>query len=174
MIKKGKIKKKENERETWPTSSTSKISMVRNEQYTTALCFIAQSCQVVTPWTVACRVLCPWDFLCPLSMRIVQARKLEWVAMPSSRGSFQSRDQTQVSCIAGRFFTIWATREAQEYWSGRLSLLKGIFPTQESNQGLLLWRRIFYQLSYQRSPYTTANGAKSESLLGLNPGKQKT
>ena len=45
MIKKGKIKKKENERETWPTSSTSKISMVRNEQYTTALCF---SCSVVS------------------------------------------------------------------------------------------------------------------------------
>ena len=37
---------------------------------------------------------------------------LEWVAMPSSRGSSQPRDQTQVSHIAGRFFTIWATREA--------------------------------------------------------------
>ena len=34
--------------------------------------------------------------------------------IPFSRGSFQPRDQTQVSCIAGRFFTIWATREAQE------------------------------------------------------------
>ena len=43
---------------------------------------------------------------------ILQARILEWVAMPSSRGSSQPRDQTQVSCIAGRFFTIWATREA--------------------------------------------------------------
>ena len=32
--------------------------------------------------------------------------------MPSSRGSSQPRDQTQVSCIAGRFFTDWATREA--------------------------------------------------------------
>ena len=31
---------------------------------------------------------------------------LEWVAMPSSRGSSRPRDQTQVSCIAGRFFTI--------------------------------------------------------------------
>ena len=80
---------------------------------------VAQSCPVATPWTIARRVLCPWDFLCPLSMGIVQARKLEWVAMPSSRGSFQARDQTQVSCIAGRFFTIWATREAQEYWSGQ-------------------------------------------------------
>ena len=45
-------------------------------------------------------------------------RILEWVAYPFSRGSSQPRDQTQVSCIAGRFFTSWATREAQEYWSG--------------------------------------------------------
>ena len=37
---------------------------------------------------------------------ILQARILEWVAMPSSRGSFQPRDRTWVSCIAGRFFTI--------------------------------------------------------------------
>ena len=44
--------------------------------------------------------------------------KLEWVAFPFSRGSSQPRDQTQVSCIAGGFFTSWATREAQEYWSG--------------------------------------------------------
>ena len=34
------------------------------------------------------------------------------------QGSSQTRDQTQVSCIAGGFFTSWATREAQEYWSG--------------------------------------------------------
>ena len=52
----------------------------------------------------------------PLS--ILQARVLEWIAMPSSRGSSQPRDQTQVSHIAGRFLTNWATREAQEYWSG--------------------------------------------------------
>ena len=38
---------------------------------------------------------------------------LEWVAMPFSRGSSWPRDQTQVSWIAGRLFTIWATREAQ-------------------------------------------------------------
>ena len=44
---------------------------------------------------------------------ILQTGILEWVAMPFSRGSSWSRDQTQVSCIAGRFFTIWATRKAQ-------------------------------------------------------------
>ena len=59
--------------------------------------------------------------------------------MPSSRGSSQPRDPTQVFCTAGRFFAIWATREAQEYWSmGSLVLLQGIFPTQESNLSLML------------------------------------
>ena len=52
----------------------------------------------VTPWTVAHQA--------PRSMGILQARILEWVAMLSSRGSSQPRDRTQVSHIAGRFFTI--------------------------------------------------------------------
>ena len=43
---------------------------------------------------------------------ILQTRILEWVAMPFSRGSSQCRDWTQVSHIAGRFFTMWDTREA--------------------------------------------------------------
>ena len=43
---------------------------------------------------------------------ILQARILEWVAFSFSRGSSQARDRTQVSCIAGGFFTSWATREA--------------------------------------------------------------
>ena len=49
---------------------------------------------------------------------ILQVRILEWVAFPFSRESSQPGDQTQVSQIAGRFFTSWATREAQEYYSG--------------------------------------------------------
>ena len=55
---------------------------------------------------------------------ILQARILEWIAVPFSRGSSQPRDWTQVSCTAGRFFTIWATREAWKYYpsySKRLS-----------------------------------------------------
>ena len=58
----------------------------------------------VTPWTAT------HPF--PLSMGIPQARILEWVAMPSSRGSSQPRDRTQVSHIAGGFFTDWATKHA--------------------------------------------------------------
>ena len=38
---------------------------------------------------------------------------LEWVAILSFRGSSRPRDQNQSFCIAGRFFTVWATREAQ-------------------------------------------------------------
>ena len=57
----------------------------------------------------SCLTLCdPMDGSPPGSSvhGILQARILEWVAMPSSRGSSQPRDQTQVSCTAGRFFTI--------------------------------------------------------------------
>ena len=39
-------------------------------------------------------------------------RMLGWASMPSSRDSSQPMDWTQVSCIAGRFFTVWVTREA--------------------------------------------------------------
>ena len=48
---------------------------------------------------------------------ILQARILEWVAVPFSRGSSQHRSPTQVSRIAGRFFASWATRKAQEAYS---------------------------------------------------------
>ena len=74
-----------------------------------------------------------------------------------SRGSSQPRDQTQVSHFAGRFFTSWATWEAQEYWSGSntgvgsLSLLQRIFPTQGLNPGLPHCRWILYQLRHKRN-----------------------
>ena len=78
------------------------------------------SCLVMfaTPWTAACQA--------PLSMVILQARILEWVAMSSFRGSSQPRVQTQFSCIAGRFFTVWASRE--DYWTGLPCLSPGYLP----------------------------------------------
>ena len=54
------------------------------------------------------RLLCPWDSL---------ARILEWVAISSSRRSSWPRDGTHISCvfcIAGKFFTHWATGKAQD------------------------------------------------------------
>ena len=43
---------------------------------------------------------------------ILQARILEWVAIPFSKGSSWPRDWIRTSCIVSRFFTVWATREA--------------------------------------------------------------
>ena len=94
---------------------------------------------------------------------ILLARILEWVAFPLSRGSSQPRDWNQVSHIARGFFTSWATREAQEYWRGSLCLLQRIFPTQESNQGLLHCRQILYQISGK--PFGTTELHKSLTSL---------
>ena len=59
---------------------------------------------------------------------ILQARTLEWKAFPFSRGSSQSRNQTQVSCIAGRFFTSWATRKSKN------TGVDSLFPLQQKSQ----------------------------------------
>ena len=74
------------------------------------LCLVAQSCLTLCD---------PVDCSPPGSPvhGILQARTLGWIAMPSSRGSSQPRDWTQVSCIARGFFTIWVTREAHNCWN---------------------------------------------------------
>ena len=59
-------------------------------------------------------------------------------------GSSQAWDQTQISHVAGEFFTVLVTREVHEYWSE-------YFLSQESNQGFLHCKQILYQLSYQGS-----------------------
>ena len=69
------------------------------------LCLVAQS------YLTLCN---PMNFA-PLPMGILQARILERDAIPFSRGSSQPRDWTQVSHIAGGFFTIWVIREALIY-----------------------------------------------------------
>ena len=82
---------------------------IRNDRRINLVCVL---CWV----SVSCLTLCdPMDWSPPGSSvhGILQAIILEWVAMPSSRWSSQPRDQTQVSHIAGGFFTVWATREAQ-------------------------------------------------------------
>ena len=64
--------------------------------------------------TQSCLTLCdPMDCSLPgFSLHgILQAKILEWGAVPFSRGSSQPRNQTRVSCIAGAFFTNWAIRE---------------------------------------------------------------
>ena len=92
---------------------------------------------------------------CP-SLWNFQARILEWVAFPFSRGSSQPRDRTQGSCIVDRFFTNPEPQgKPKNTVVGSPSLLQRIFMTQELNQALLHCRWILYQLSYQGSPLST-------------------
>ena len=63
------------------------------------LCLVAQSCPTLLFHGLQpARLLCPWGF----SRQVI----MEWVAIPSSRGSSQLRDRTQVSSNAGKFFII--------------------------------------------------------------------
>ena len=122
---------------------------------------------------------------------ILQARILEWVAISSARRCSWPRDQTQVSCMCSRFFTIWTIREAHSrqmkvaesdslwphgLYSPRNSpgqttevsshcLLQGIFPTQGLNPGLLHCRWTLNQLSHQGSPYAL----NTPKLISWNP-----
>ena len=63
---------------------------------------------------------------------ILQARMLEWAAMPSSGGSSRARDWTQISCIAGRFFYQLSYKGSPKKNAGVgcHALLQGIFPSQ--------------------------------------------
>ena len=95
-----------------------------------------------------CVTLCdPLDYrLSLLCHRILQARRLEWVAIPFSRGSSQCRDWTWVSHIAGRFFTVWNTRKADKKL-GNISI------TQRTERSF--WP---YELSWrQHLPYEMAH-----------------
>ena len=78
---------------------------------------------------------------------ILQARILEWVAVPFSRESSQSRSPSLP-------VDSWPAEPPGKSNTGvgNLSLLQRIFPTQKSNRGLLHCRQILYQLSYQGSP----------------------
>ena len=64
---------------------------------------------------VAQSCLALWDFMDYTVHGILQVRILKWETFPFSRESFQARDWTQFSCIAGRFFISWASREEYKY-----------------------------------------------------------
>ena len=118
----------------------------------------------------------------PLSMGFSRPEPLEWIAMPFSRGTPQSRDRTCISCfscidrwvlshqchLGSPYLPVRVTQSCltlcnpmdcspwnspgQNTGVGSLSLLQGIFPTQGWNPGHLHCRRILYQLSHQGSP----------------------
>ena len=82
---------------------------------------------------------------------ILQARILEWVAIPFSRGIFPTQESNPGLPHCGQILHSLAEPpgKPKEIGMGSLSLLQGIFLTQELNQGLLHCRQILYQLSYQ-------------------------
>ena len=85
-------------------------------------------------------------------MGTLQARILEWVAMPS-KGSSHPGIQPRSLILQADSLPSEPRGKPMNTGVGSLSLLQGIFPTQESNQGLLHCRQILYQLSYQGNPY---------------------
>ena len=103
-------------------------------------------------WKFLSHVQTLWDPRDCTPVWILQARTLEWVAFPFSRGSSNPG-------IEPRFPTLWADSlpaepqgKSKNTGVGSLSLLQGIFLTQELNRSLLYCRQILYQLNYQKSP----------------------
>ena len=89
--------------------------------------------------TQSCLTLCnPMDYSQPGSSvhGILQARILQWIAMPSSRGSSQPRNQTRVSCAAGRFFIVSAIRKAQRVKGKQLIILCFAFSCESPVHGI--------------------------------------
>ena len=100
--------------------------------------------------TQLCPTLCnPMDWTVH---GILQARILEWVPVPFSRGSSQPRDQTRSPTLQVDSLAAEPQGKPKNTGMGSLSLLQGIFLTQESNWSLLHCRWILYPLSYQGNP----------------------
>ena len=111
---------------------------------------VSKSClTLVTLWTVARQA--------PLSMEILQARILEWVAISFSGGSSQPSNQTQISSIAGRVFTVRATREAlwvSDFLKGmhldfhgldcRSFILYTLFPLGQLLEHMPVWKGLIH------------------------------
>ena len=83
---------------------------------------------------------------------ILQARILEWLTFPFSRGSSHPRDWTRSPTLQADSLPAEPQGKPKNTGVGSLSLLQWIFPTQESNWGLLHCRQTLYQLSYQGGP----------------------
>ena len=85
---------------------------------------------------------------------ILQSRILEWIAFPFPRDLPNSGFEPRSSTLQVDSLPAEPQGKPKNTGVGILSLLQRIFPTQESNRGLLHCRRILYQLSYEGSSYT--------------------
>ena len=100
----------------------------------------------MTPWTVANQT--------PVSMGILRARILEWVAMPFSGNLPNPGINPRSPALLVESLLIEPRGNPRILKFGSLSFLQGIFPTEDSNRDLLHCRQILYQLSFQRSLMT--------------------
>ena len=108
-----------------PGSSVHEIFQARILEWV-AICFFTGGAESESEVVQSCPTLCdPMD--CSLSGSsvhgIFQARVLEWIAISFSRGSSRPRNRTWVSRIAGRRFTVWATREAPRTYLNAVGIL---------------------------------------------------
>ena len=126
-----------------------------------ALVLVAQSCLT----------LCnPMDCSPPGSPLhgILQARILERIATAFSRGSSWPRDQTQVSCIAGRFFTIWATGKSWRHYVKWNKSEKDKYPIISLICGILT-----KQINQPTKLIDTENGDEEWGWCEMGGGNQK-
>ena len=120
------------------------------------LCVVAQLCST----------LCnPMDCSPPGSSvhGILQARTLEWVAVPSSTDLLNPRIEPRSPTLQADSLLSEPLRKPKNTGVGSLSLLQGIFLTQESNLAFLHCRWILYHMSRQVSPLSTV--LQSNSVL---------
>ena len=126
---------------------------------------VAQSCPTLCD-PVDCSPPCSYDH------GILQARILEWVAISFSRGPSQPRDQTRVSRIGGRYFNLWAPREAgisennlpamQETWIPSLGWEDPLEEGMTTHSSIPAWRIPTYRGAW----WATVHGVtKSQTRL---------
>ena len=103
--------------------------------------------QVKVKFAQSCLTLCnPMDYT---AHGILQARILEWVAFLFSRDIPNPGIKPRSPALQADSLPAEPQGKPKNTGVGSLSLLQGIFPTQESKRGLLHCRQILYQLSYQ-------------------------
>ena len=136
--------------------------------------FILQISRGYSEVAQSCPTLCnPIDCSLPgFSIHgVFQARVLEWVAFSFSRGSSWPRDQTQVSCIVGRRFTLWATREALSFihkWKLHLRL-----PDYKKRSPSHMYFWAWLKLQYFGHLMWRADSLEKTLMLGKIEGRRR-
>ena len=150
-------------KEFWKTNKQTSISChsrVQNVTKTDTLFYASFSsiaCSIKWKWkSISCVQLfgTPWTIQ---SMDILQARILEWTAVPFSRKSSQAGIKPRFPTWQADSLPVEPPGKPKNTGLCSLSLLQWIFLTQDSNQHLLHCRQILYQLNYQGSPKSCTN-----------------